>query len=45
MIRAGNGDLAEALGSLPHPDDALVFVANGAVSDGWAAVLDELTSA
>jgi D-serine deaminase-like pyridoxal phosphate-dependent protein len=45
MIRAGNGDLAEALGSLPLPDDALVFVANGAVSDGWAAVLDELTSA
>ena len=45
MIRAGNGDLAEALGSLSLPDGGLVFVANAAISDAWAAVLDELTSA
>jgi D-serine deaminase-like pyridoxal phosphate-dependent protein len=45
MIRAGNGDLAEALSSLSLPDGGLVFVADATVSDGWAAVLDELTVA
>jgi hypothetical protein len=45
MIRAEDGDLADALSSLSLPDGALVFVANAAVSDGWTAVLDELTAA
>jgi D-serine deaminase-like pyridoxal phosphate-dependent protein len=45
MIRAEDGDLADALTSLSLPDGALVFVANAAVSDGWTAVLDELTAA
>lgn len=45
MIRAGDGDLADTLNSLPLPDSAVVFVANSAVSDEWSAVLAELTAA
>ena len=45
MIRADGGDLADALNGLSLPEGALVFVANSAVSDGWTAVLDELTAA
>jgi hypothetical protein len=45
VIRAEDGELAEALSSLSLPDGALVFVANAAVSDEWSAVLEELTAA
>jgi len=45
MIRAEDGDLADALNSLSLPEGALVFVANSALSDGWTAVLNELTAA
>ncbi|HKY47439.1 MAG TPA: hypothetical protein VJQ79_05575 [Acidimicrobiia bacterium] len=45
MIRSEDRDLADVLNSLPLPDEALIFVANSAVSDGWTAVLDELTAA
>lgn len=45
MIRAEDGDLADALNTLSLPDGALIFVANPTVSDGWTAVLDELTAA
>lgn len=45
MIRAEDGDLADDLNGLPLPEGALVFVANPAVSDGWTAVLVELTAA
>lgn len=45
MIRSHSVELADALGSLSLPDDALVFVADSAVSDEWVAVLEELAEA
>ena len=45
MIRCENGPLAEALGALPLPDGALVFVSNSEIADDWDAVAGELAEA
>jgi hypothetical protein len=45
MIRCERGDLAGILKNLSLPEDALVFVANPAVSNDWSAVIEELTEA
>ena len=45
MIRCESGDLADALGGISLPDNALVFVARTDLTAEWNAVFRELTEA
>ena len=45
MIRCESGDLAEALGGISLPDNALVFVSRIDRTGEWSAVFQELTEA
>ena len=45
MIRCERGDLADALGGIALPDNALVFVTRNDITGEWNAVVRELTEA
>ena len=45
MIRCESGDLADALGVISLPDNALVFVTRNDLTGEWSAVVRELTEA